>query len=190
MTIIKDDDWMSRKELEAAGFDYLGKDVKVSRHALIYGPEKKRLWDHSIIRAGAQIHHGKFELGFYSAIGAGAIIICAGVEVFIHNFCGVGPGAILLSATDDFKGAALVGPAHQEPFRRVIKRYIFLDQFSIVGAGAILLPGTCLREGAVVGAGRKVSGIQKPWLIDGKTPRPKEAIIALADARVKLDSET
>lgn len=87
------------------------------------------------------------KIGDFSGISTGARIICGG-EDFVNSLCGFVP----------------------EEFRTTVYGETVFENFSWVGAGAILLPNITLAEGSVVGAGAVLTKSTEPWVVYAGNP--------------------
>lgn len=141
---------------------YCGKNVRVYNLAKIINPEFAHLDDNSMILDYTFIDaKPAFKLGKYSAI-AWHCLVEGWANVTIGDRCFVGPGAKLLSSTSEINGFYTSQRLPSETFAR---RYgdILIEDDAYIGAGAIVMPGVKIGEGAVVGANSLVHHNLKPW---------------------------
>lgn len=142
--------FLSCAELFAIGFAHVGQDVAISRKASIYNPGDVWIGDHvriddfcvlsGNIRIGNHVH-----IGCYTGMFAGK----AGLE--IGNHCGTAGRVLIYAISDDLSGEYLAGPTVPMEYRKVITEKVVMKDFSHVGAGSTVLPGSLFEEGAVLG---------------------------------------
>lgn len=143
--------WLNQEELKA--FKKVGKKVLISRHATIYGKENIEIGDNVRIDAGNIIlaSKGFLKLGSHIHIACGSVFLCGG-GITIGDHCTVSFHSKFISASDNFDGYALIGPNIYEKYTDVFKAPITMEYLSQVTTGCLLLPGSTLRVGAVLGA--------------------------------------
>lgn len=143
--------WLSEKQLQS--FKRIGKGVKISEHAIIYGAENVEIGDnvridaHTIILASA----GSLRIGSHVHIAVQCLLSCNG-GVVLGDFTDISMGAKLISASDDASGEYLVGPIHPEHLTDVYKAPIVMDDYAWLGTNCVLMPGVRMMEGAMLGA--------------------------------------
>lgn len=135
------------------GFKSVGHNVLVSNLASFYGIQQislgdnVRIDDFCVLSAGA----GGITIGNHvhlainvSLIGAGKITLC--------DYVGISSRVAIYSSSDDYSGAAMIGPQVPSEFRNVHNADVYLGKHVIVGSGSVILPGLRLEEGAAIGA--------------------------------------
>ena len=145
--------FMPRSEVAEIAFEACGDPLFIDTHAVIYGAERIRLGSNVRIDAGVLLSAatGRIELGSRVHISAG-VQVYGGGTVRIDDLACVSPRATLLSATDDFRGPFLSGPLVPDPLRNVLAAPISCERYSLVGCGAVVLPGVTIGKGATIGA--------------------------------------
>lgn len=162
---------LSPQELVAAGFRAVGKNVRVSRKASIYGAARITLGDHvriddfCILSAG----DGGISIGrnvhvacYTSLIGRGAITL--------GDFANLSSRVAIYSSSDDYSGATMTNPTVPEEFTGVQHAPVTVGRHVIIGSGSIVLPGVTLGEGAAVGALSLVTKDVPAWTIVAGNP--------------------
>jgi len=145
--------FLSQKEMDQIGFKYLGKNVRISAKASIYNAanisidDNTRVDDFCILSAGAKgIEIGKYvHIGCYSSLLGKAKIV-------IKDFSGLSARVSIFSSNDDYSGKAMIGPAVDPKYTNVNSADVIIMKHVIIGAGAVILPGITIHEGAAVGA--------------------------------------
>jgi galactoside O-acetyltransferase len=143
----------SPEELQAIGFAYLGKDVKLSRRASFYNPANISIGDYSriddfcVLSAGENgIFVGRYvHIAVYSALIGKA-------NITLLDFCNLSARVSIYSSNDDYSGEYMTNPTVNERFTNVCHAPVLLNKHVIIGAGTIVLPGVVIGEGASVGA--------------------------------------
>jgi dTDP-4-amino-4,6-dideoxy-D-glucose acyltransferase len=145
--------FLTRSELAAMDFATCGNPVLIDDRASIYGSTRIRMGSHVRIDATALLSaaDGSIELGSYVHISAAAQVYGGGTVV-IGDCVSVSPRASLLSVTDDFQGAFLTGPLVPDSLRNVLEAPIECEMYSVIGSGAVVLPGVRIGRGASIGA--------------------------------------
>jgi len=167
--------YLSRDQLIDLGFASLGEDVLVHETCVLIGCENVELDDRVRIDPFCILTaRERVTIGTRTHIGAhSALMGTAGIS--IGAYCGLSQGVRLLSAADDFKAGALIGPQVPASLTAVQSGRIILDRFSVVGANCVVLPSAHLEEGATVGALSLVKGVLPAWSVSAGVPAKKVA---------------
>jgi len=164
--------YLSDDELRRLNFKSLGSNVKISRDARIYEPEKMSI--------GSNVRIDDFcvlsgLLGIGNNVHIAVFCNVAGGEkgVFLEDFSGLAYGCQVFSQSDDYSGRTLTNPTIPDRFKREIKKTIHIKRHSIVGAGSLIFPGVTLEEGTAVGALSVVTKTTEAWSIYHGNPAKK-----------------
>jgi galactoside O-acetyltransferase len=146
-------DFLSADELAALGLGAYGRDVLISRHAIILRPSRLTLGDRVRIDAFTIVStpDAGIEIGNDVHVSAYAAIL-GRERTTIGDFCAISIRATILTSNDDYSGATLVGAGVPEPFRQSTNAPVVIEAHVVVGAGSIVLPGVTIRTGSAVGA--------------------------------------
>jgi galactoside O-acetyltransferase len=145
--------FLTREALLQMGFAALGVNVLISDKASIYNPAKIKLGSHiriddfCIISAG----DGGIELGNYVHIACYVSLI-GNALISVSDYVGISSKSAVYSSSDDYSGNYLVGPTVPDVFKNVDHRPVIFEQYALIGAGCIVLPGVTVAEGTAVGA--------------------------------------
>lgn len=145
--------YLSRDALLAVGFSSVGDDVLVSDRASVHNPagieigSHVRIDDFCLLSAG----RGGIRIGSYVHVACYVSMIGAG-RIVISDCANVAARTTILSASDDFSGAFLIGPTAPADLRNVVVRDVTVGPRAIIGVGAVLLPGASVGADAAVGA--------------------------------------
>lgn len=143
----------SQAELRELGLKDFGERVKVSCKASLYGmgeiaiADDSRIDDFCIISTGA----GGVSIGRYVHVAAYSSLI-GRARIVLSDFCNISSRVSIYSNNDDYSGEWLTNPTVPAEFTNVTCAEVLLGRHVIVGAGAIILPGVVVGEGAAIGA--------------------------------------
>jgi acetyltransferase-like isoleucine patch superfamily enzyme len=143
---------LGRAELERMGFAALGRDVKLSDRAAVYGASRIALGDHvriddfCVLSAG----EGGIAIGQHVHVAVFCSLIGA-ARIELADFAGLSSRVSIYSSSDDYTGATLTNPTVPSEFTRVEHAPVRVGRHVIVGAGSVVLPGVTLHEGSAVG---------------------------------------
>ena len=140
-------------ELPRLGFSFLGRDVKLSRRASVYGANRIAVGDHSriddfcVLSAG----EGGIHIGRYVHVAAMCTLIGKG-RITISDLSTLSGRVNVYSSTDDYSGAAMTNPTVPTEVTNVDHRPVWIGRHVIVGCGSVILPGAVLEDGVALGA--------------------------------------
>lgn len=180
--------YYSQDELSNLGLITSGKNVKVSKDTRIYGAGKIVIGDNVRIDAFCVLatgNDGYISIGSHIHI-ASDVALYGGGGISIGDFCTISSKCTLYSASDDYSGEYLIGPQISEEFLEVEKKPIILQKYSAIGAHSLVLPGTILREGSVLGSMSLATRELQEWKIYAGIPAKfikdrKQGLIEKAD---------
>lgn len=144
---------LNAEQLEAIGFQSIGRNVRISDKVSIYGAsgisigDNVRIDDFCVISAGA----GMIEIGSHIHIAIYSSLVGAGA-ITLGDFCNISSRVSIYSSSDDYSGQYMTSPVVGEPFTGVDTSPVRLDKHVIVGAGTVILPGAELEQGVAIGA--------------------------------------
>lgn len=168
--------FLSREALLTMGFKSLGEDVLISDKASIYNAGQIELGSHiriddfCILSAG----EGGIFIGNYVHLACYVSMIGAG-RMEVQDFANIAARTSILSATDDFSGAHLIGPTVPDACRQVTAASVTIGRNVILGAGCVVLPGASIVAGTAVGAMSLVSSpITEPGIYVGIPAKKKK----------------
>jgi len=146
-------DFLSEAELAALGLAAHGRDVLISRHAVILRPHRLTLGDRVRIDAFTIVSTPDAGIAIGNDVHVSAYAAILGLErTVIGDFCAISIRATILTSNDDYSGASLVGAGIPEPFRKSLNAPVLIEEHVVVGAGSIVMPGVTLHAGSAVGA--------------------------------------
>lgn len=148
---------------------YCGKGVRLYPYFKMIRAENASLdnhcmiWDNVFIDAGRGLTIGKYTLLTWQ------VIIEGGAETHIGDRVFVGPGTKLITGTYEFNGyytsEYVPDHCHKNQYGNII-----IEDDAYIGANCVVMPGTIIREGALLGAGSFAKGELKPWTVYAGSP--------------------
>jgi galactoside O-acetyltransferase len=73
-------------------------------------------------------------------------------KIFLGNHIGLSAGCKLYGKNDTYDGSYLMGPTHKVEDTKIISGDIIINNFASIGADSILLPGSIIPKGTILGA--------------------------------------
>ena len=165
------DDFLSETELRQLGLRSVGRNVLISRHALLFSPERISIGDHSRIDAFCVLSAGvpHLTIGRNVHVSAHVVIVGRGA-VEIGDFATLSVRTTIFSSTDDFSGEVMIGPTLPDEYRRAVDTPVIISAHSGLGAGSIVLPGITIGESGTVAAASLVTRDVPPFTVVGGRP--------------------
>ena len=151
------------EEMKDIGLKEYGSNVRISRRSSIYSPEKVSIGDNVRID-DFTILSGSVTLGSYIHIAAYSAVYGQS-GVVMEDFSGLSARVLVYSTSDDYSGEWMTNPTVPREHNRQIDGTVRIGRHAIVGAGAIVMPGVQIGEGAAVGAMSLVTKDLDPWTI-------------------------
>ncbi len=135
------------------GFASIGKNIRLSRKASIYNPDRisignfSRIDDFCVLSAGNE----GIEIGRNVHVAIYTSLIGKG-KIQIGNFANLSSRVTVYSSNDDYSGEYMTNPTVDSRFTHVYSAPVTIGEHVIVGSGSIILPGVTLGEGVSIGA--------------------------------------
>ena len=149
--------------LRAAGIGAAGRNVRMHRHANVYGLERIFLGDDVEIDAYVSlIATGEIRIGSNVHIGS-YCHLSGGEGITMDDFSGLSQGVRIYTRSDDYSGRALTNPTVPHDLRTITRGAVRLGRHAVVGANSVILPGVEIGEGSAVGALSLVKESLPPW---------------------------
>jgi galactoside O-acetyltransferase len=162
--------FLTTEELAGLGFAELGDHVLIHETVVLVGLERMRLGSNIRIDPFCVISAGE-DLVMGSHVHIAAHVLLSGqAGITLHDFAGISHGAKLLSTSDDFKRGVLTGPTVPADLRNVQAARIVIGRHAVIGSNSVVLPGTQVQEGAMVGALSLARGTLEAWKVHAGTP--------------------
>jgi len=105
------------------------------------------------------------KIGSYVHISPYVVILGGSDSYFIADgFNNIMTGAKIICASDIFNGLGLHGSLIPEKLKGdIINKPVIMERYSNIGTGAIVMPGSILREGVLLTAGSMLIGDTEAW---------------------------
>lgn len=161
--------YLTAAQLSEMGFASLGRGVKISDKASIYDADQIEIGDFSRIDDFCVLS-GQISIGRNVHIAALSLVSGGRAGVALEDFTGLAYGAKVIAQSDDYSGATLTNPTVPAALKREIQAPVTLGRHTILGAGAIVLPGVIMGEGCSVGAGSVVRESVPAWSMMAGVP--------------------
>jgi len=145
---------------------HCGENVIIGKTVRIRKPEQVWLGDNVIIDDFTYISCA-LRVGSFTHIGAGCAMIGGPGQVTVGSFVNIAPSCKVITASNDYKGGGLVGPAIPQEYagEPVIKPVVIGDH-ALLGCNTVILPGAVVPEGMSTGAFTLVrEGEYEPWAL-------------------------
>jgi dTDP-4-amino-4,6-dideoxy-D-glucose acyltransferase len=143
----------TQTELELMGFEYIGKNVCISKKTSIYNTAKISIGDYSRIDDFCVLSAGKYGIKIGRNVHLAVFCTLIGRSLIeLQDFSGLSSRVSIYSSNDDYSGNYMTNPTIPIPFSNVTHAPVLISRHVIIGAGSIILPGVTLYEGAGVGA--------------------------------------
>lgn len=140
-------------------FKSMGKNVLLDTGLIITGPEKISISEYTWIDAYCRLDAviGSISIGKRVHVAQGCIL-GGGGNLVIEDYVGLAAGAKIYSHSEAPRGGKRIsGPMVPERYKSLVSGPVTLKKDSFIGAGAVVLPGVTIGEGAVVGANALVT---------------------------------
>lgn len=165
--------YLDDTELTNLGLKYLGKNVKISNSAQIYGSEKISIGDNSRIDDFVVLS-GEIEIGRNVHIAVHCSITASVNKVTLEDFSGVSFGCHIFGSSEDYTGVALTNPTVPPKYRKNVPgKNVRLGRHVVIGASSVVFPGVDIADGCSIGANSTVTKSTEPWGIYVGSPAKK-----------------
>lgn len=165
------DSFYSDSELRSIGFKSVGNNVKISRKASIYSPQRISIGDNVRIDDFC-ILSGNLTIGSHIHISA-YVALYGAMGIVMEDYSGISAKSIVYSAMDDFSGDYLIGPIHPDEYTNVKGGTVRIGKYVQIGCSSVVFPNLVIGEGAVVGACSLVRSNIEKWSISFGVPAIK-----------------
>ena len=160
------------EELAQLGLKSYGENVRISRYAQIYSPEKISIGDNVRIDDFC-ILSGNITIGSHIHIAAYCALYGADYGIIMEDYTGLSARATIYAAMDDFSGDYLIGPIHEDKSINVTGGLVQICKYAQIGVGGLVFPSVCVGEGTVLGAMSMAKQALIPWSIYAGIPAKK-----------------
>ena len=156
--------YLNEVDLKDFGFKSIGKNVKISSDARIYGPENisigndVRIDDFTILSA----INGSITLGNYVFIARNSHL-SGSLGIEMHDFSSMAANTVIYSASDDYSGDYLTAQSIPQKYTAHIGGPVIISKHVIIGSACTIIGPSVIGEGCSLGAMTFVHKNLKPW---------------------------
>ncbi len=181
----------SEEELKEIGLKKYGKNVSISRNAVLYNPEQLEIGDNVRIDDFTTIS-GKVVIGDYVHIAQFCGLYGGPEGIYMEDFSGLSSRVVIYATSNDYSGESLTNPTVPAKYKVGDKNAkVRLCKHVIVGTTSVVLPGVTIGEGCSLGAMSMCAKSLEPWGIYVGSPvkRIKERSKKLLELEEQLRAE-
>ena len=156
--------YLTEVELKEFGFKSIGRNVRISTDARVYGPENisigndVRIDDFTILAAV----NGSITIGNYVFIARNSHLSgTLGIE--IHDFSSMAANTVIYSASDDYSGDYLTAQAIPKEYTTQIGGPVIIGKHVIIGSTCTIIGPSKIGEGCSIGAMTLVQKDLQSW---------------------------
>lgn len=148
-----DSKYLDSEEIKSLGFKSVGANVKISRTARIYRPDRIEVGSNVRMDDFCLLSPGKdgIKLGNYVHISSFCGLVGKG-RIVLDDFVGLSSRVYLYSSSDDYSGLSLTNPTVPNEFTDVESDPVFIGKHVILGTCATVLPGVTIGSSSAIGA--------------------------------------
>lgn len=171
--LAKNTSFYDERELKNLGIKKFGKNVLISRNAVIYNPNMLEIGDNVRIDDFTTIS-GKVVLSNYIHIAQACGLYGGDKGIYMDDFTGLSSRSIIYTVSNDYSGNSLTNPmvpAEYKPGDKSIP--VHLGKHVVIGTSSVILPGADIGEGSAVGAMSLAVEPLEPWGIYVGSPAKK-----------------
>lgn len=169
----KNGSFYSAQELQELGLKKYGRNVLISRNAVLYAPELLEIGDNVRIDDFTTIS-GRVVLGDYIHIAQFCGLYGGTEGIYMDDFSGLSSRVVIYAVSNDYSGESLTNPTVPEKYKKTDKNMaVHLGKHVIVGTTSVILPGVTIGEGSSVGAMSMCSKDLEPFGVYAGSPARK-----------------
>lgn len=158
--------FLTLKELKKLKLKKFGKNLKISKNALLINPQFITIGNDVRIDAYTVLTASKKEIKIGSNVHLGVSCYINGSYGFeIKNFSSISSGCRIFTSSDDYTGNFLFSPTVPKKYTKPKNKKILIEKFVNIGANSVILPGVIIKEGAAIGALSLVNKNLNKWEI-------------------------
>lgn len=156
--------YLTEFDLKDFGFKSLGRNIRISSDARIYGQENisiendVRIDDFVILSAGT----GEILIGNYVFIARNCHL-SGTLGIRLGDFSTMAANSIIYSASDDYSGGFLTGQAIPQEFTAKIGGKVIVEKHVIIGSSCTIVGPCIIGEGSSIGSMSLVNKNLDPW---------------------------
>ncbi len=145
--------YLSREEIDAMGFQFVGENVYLSDKASYYNCKNIKIGNNTRVDDFSVLSAGEYGIEIGSYVHVAAFCTLIGVEkITLNDFSGLSSRVSIYSSSDDYSGEFMTNPMVPDELTNVTHGAVGIGKHVIVGAGTVILPNVMLEEGVAIGA--------------------------------------
>lgn len=150
--IVMANSFYSETELKELGLKKYGKNVLISRNAVLYQPEQLEIGNNVRIDDFSTIS-GKVVMGDYIHVAQFCGLYGGDAGIYMEDFSGLSSKVTIYATSSDYSGNSLTNPMVPAKYETQDKNIMVrIGKHVIIGCGSVVLPGVIIEEGCSVGA--------------------------------------
>lgn len=163
--------YLTEDDLKNFGFKSIGKNVKISSDARIYGQENISIGNNVRIDDFVTLSavNGFIQLKNYIFIARGCHL-SGFYGITMDNFSSMAANTVIYSASDDYSGDYMTAQAIPQEFTSHIGGHVVIEKHVIIGAATIIIGGCSIKEGCSIGSNSLVVKDLESWGVYVGTP--------------------
>lgn len=161
--------YYTEEELQSLGLKSVGKDVRLSRKASLYGAGNISIGNHVRIDDFC-ILSGNITIGNYVHVNPFTGIYAGVAGVTLDDFANLSSRITIYAVSDDYSGDYMTSPLLPDEVTNIKTAPVYVGKHVIIGASSCILPGVSVGEGCAVGAMSLVKSSLEEWGIYAGIP--------------------
>ena len=142
----------TESELKELGLKRYGKDVLISRNAILYHPEQLEIGSNVRIDDFCTIS-GKVVLADCIHIAQFCGLYGGEEGIYMEDFSGLSSKVTIYATSNDYSGESLTNPMVPQKYKKTDKNIaVKIGKHVVIGCSSVVLPGVVIEEGCSVGA--------------------------------------
>lgn len=191
--MLQKDRYYNEHDLRDFGFKSLGRNVRISSDARVYGAERISIGDDVRIDDFVMLAAGE---GYITIGNACYIARCCNLTgtfgIEMRDYSSMAANTVIYSASDDYSGEYMTAQAIPKEFTRFVGGKVTLGRHVIVGASSVIIGGADIGDGCSLGAVTVVVNTDlDPWgmYVGNPARRVKERKRDLLELEKKLHAQ-
>ncbi len=157
------DSFYNEEELKNLGLRKCGRNVKISRNAVLYHPYMLEIGNNVRIDDYTTIS-GKVVLGDYIHIAQFCGLYGGDDGIYMGDFSGLSSRVVIYATSNDYSGESLTNPTVPAKYKSTDKNSpVNIGKHVIIGTTSVILPGVNIGTGCSVGAMSMCSKDMDEW---------------------------
>lgn len=153
----------SETELSQLGLKSYGKNVLISKNAVLYNPSTLSI-GHDVRIDDFSTISGTVEIGNYVHIAQFCSLYGGDAGITMKDYTGLSSKSIIYATSNDYSGESMTNPMVPAKYKITDKnKAVCLEKHVVVGCMSVILPGVTIGIGSSVGAMSLCNQSIEPW---------------------------